>query len=353
MMGAADPEESMFDAMRRREIEEGDIVKLAEAYIAADAQSRARLEPRIKEVGTVLRQNLDVEPLARAVVVLASEIRDNVEPERRDDLYARVVELAIPQVVQRIADELGTSAREEEVRDALIGVLTRIGTDAAQAVADSLGRTDDRAARRAYIDALVKFGRMGMPLVEGMLADSRWFVVRNAVTILGEVGGPQALTHLTATLAHGDPRVRRETVTALTKLGGPDAERLLLSLLTDPEADVRSAATLAVSVLKVERAVKPLMERLGVESDEDSQIEIIRALGRIGDATAVPAIEKLTTSGLFSRTPMRLRIEALRALGAIGTPHALQVLERAANDRQADVREAARSALRAAEATKP
>ncbi|MBI4539494.1 MAG: HEAT repeat domain-containing protein [Gemmatimonadetes bacterium] len=345
-------EDSMFDAIRRREVEAGDIVKLAEAYARGDASGRAALAPKLKEVGTALRQAGEAQGLAQAVAVLAGRIEDDMDPAVRESLYAMVVELTTPQVARRLAVELGQSARDEERRDQLIRVLTRIGVDAAHAVAEALGETEDRPARRAYIDALVKFGRMGMPLVEGMLADPRWFVVRNAVMVLGEVGGPQALAHLTATLAHGDSRVRRETVTALTKLGSPDAERLLLGVLDDPHPDVRSAATLAVSVLKVDRAVKPLLERLSVEDNEDAQIEIIRALGRIGDAVAVPAIEKFTSGGLFSRTPVRVRLEALRSLGAIGTPHALQVLERAANARNSQIRETARAALRAAEAAR-
>lgn len=352
MASVAQSPAAMFDAIRRREIESGDIVELAQAYVAADASTRAAMAPRMKEIATALRERGDVEGLARAVEIIAGRIENGLEPGERESLYGMVVELTTAGVARRLADELGRAARDEGRRDELIRVLTRIGSDAAHAVADALAETEDRSARRAYIDALVKFGRMGMPLVEGMLADPRWFVVRNGVTILGEVGGPQALAHLTAALAHHDPRVRRETVTALTKVGGPDAERLLLGLVDDADADVRSAATLALSVLKVERAVRPLVERLGREDNEDAQIELLRALGRIGDAAAVPAIEKLTSGGLFSRTPLRMRLEALRALGAIGTPHALQVLERAANARNSQVRDAARAALRAAEAAK-
>lgn len=352
-MGA--PEQSlasMFEAMRRREVQEVDVQALAQAYVEADPAGRRPLGAKLREVAGALRQEGAYEPMARAAEVVATRITDEMGPQERDELYGALMELTTPQVARMLAEELGRAARDEERREELTQVLIRIGSDAAQAVANALAETEDRGARRAYIDALVRFGRLGMPLVEGMLSDSRWFVVRNAVTILGEVGGPQALVHLTGTLGHPDARVRRETVTALTKLGGPDAERLLLGLLDDSDSDVRSAATLAVSVLKVERAVRPLMERLGVESDEDAQVEILRALGRIGDAAAVPAMKKLTSGGLFSRTSLRVRLEALRALGSIGTPHARQVLERAAKDRNSQVREAAQAALRAAEAAR-
>lgn len=343
---------SMFDAMRRREVEEVDVEALANAYVAADPAVRRSLGAKLREVAGALRQRGAYEPMARAAALVARRITDDMDPQERDELYGVLMELTTPQVAGMLAQELGRAARDEQRREELIRALIRIGSDAAHAVANALADTEDRGARRAYIDALVRFGRLGMPLVEGMLADSRWFVVRNGVTILGEVGGPQALAHLTGTLGHPDARVRRETVTALTKLGGPDAERLLLGLLDDSDADVRSAATLAVSVLKVQRAVRPLIERLGVESDEEAQVEILRALGRIGDAAAVPAIEKLTSGGLFSRTSLGVRLEALRALGAIGTPHARRVLERAANDRNSQVREVARAALRAAEAAR-
>ena len=55
--------------------------------------------------------------------------------------------------------------------------------------AKALASTDDRFARRVYVETLIAIGRPCMPVLESMMEDPRWFVVRNGVAVLGEVGG--------------------------------------------------------------------------------------------------------------------------------------------------------------------
>jgi HEAT repeat protein len=171
-----------------------------------------------------------------------------------------------------------------------------------------------------------------------MLEDPRWFVVRNGVSIIGEMGSEEAVGQLTGSLANGDARVRKETVLALAKLGGQDAEQLLLGMLDDQDAGVRAMACRAAGVLGVEKSLRPLMTILDEDQDQDVQVECLQALGKLGDPGAVPLIEKRAVKGLFSRPSQEIRVAAYRALAGIGTPHAMSLLEKAATDSDPGVR---------------
>ncbi|MDX1568664.1 MAG: HEAT repeat domain-containing protein, partial [Longimicrobiales bacterium] len=120
---------------------------------------------------------------------------------------------------------------------------------------------------------------------------------------------------------------------------------LLLGMVDDPDPDVRAAVATALGALGLDRAVKFLLERLEIESEEKVEVQILRALGALGDPGAVPSIEKRAVGTFFSKPSTPLRVAAYRALGSIGTPRATQLLREARDDRDDDVRRAVRSML--------
>jgi HEAT repeat protein len=247
-------------------------------------------------------------------------------------------------VASRLAARL-SSEREEQHRAELITVCQRIGHDMALAVSDALSDTTDRYARRAFMEAMVAMGQDAMKVVESMMDDSRWFVVRNAVAFLGEVGGDRAVELVTTALAHSDARVRREALLSLARVGGEDAGMLVYGMIQDTDPEVRLAAAMAAGELKVERALKPLLALLESESEESVVEGVLRALGRLGDPGAVNAIEKRAVGSFFSRPSADVRIAAYRALHSIGTPHAKSLLDDAADDKNLEVRTAVRQLI--------
>jgi HEAT repeat protein len=131
--------------------------------------------------------------------------------------------------------------------------------------------------------------------------------------------------------------VRRETILALTKYGDEQAVPLLVRALTDREASLRAAAALGLGLTKSASAVAPLLDRLAAETDAEALVELLRALGRIGNPRVVPALaERAGAGGFFSRTPPQVRIEAVRALGEIGGDAARAVLQPLLRDRNGD-----------------
>jgi hypothetical protein len=311
-----------------------------EDFLSRSPRERGRMGLAVREAATPLAAAGALNALADAVERLTSE--SEAPPDEAALETAR--SLVSPAVASRIAARIGAE-RDEAQRALLTQVSVRIGPEMALAFSDALSGSTDRFARRAFVDAMVEMGDVAMPVIEDMVDDPRWFVVRNAVSVLGQAGGERAVELLVSTLAHADGRVRREAILALAKVGGEEAGMLTYGMLEDPDPEVRLAATMAAGTLKVDRSLRPLLSLLDEETDHDVVIGALGALGKLGDPGAVPAIEKRTGGTMLSRQPTDIRIAAYRALGAIRTPHAKGLLVRAADDKNSEVRAAVRELL--------
>jgi HEAT repeat protein len=296
---------------------------------------------QIAEIGESMKGSSTFDPMVAAVEKLALAAGD----PPAQDIIAVAETLLLPAVSSRIVALLGVE--KDETRQAeLRTVCIRIGHPMAVALSDALAETKDRFARHACVGTIVEMGQAAMPVVEAMIEDKRWFVVRNAVTVLGDSGGPRAIELIMSTLANSDGRVRREALQALAKLGGEDAGQLVYGMLEDPDSEVRIAAAVACGELKVERALKLLVKMLEDEKkNPDFIVAVLRALGQLGDPGAVNAIEKHATPSLFSRPRTDVRIAAYRALNHIGTPYARRLLNRAADDKDQEVKRIVRDIL--------
>ncbi len=307
--------------------------ELVEQFFSAPWALKGELGRRITAEAETLRDVRDLPALADLVLLLADP--GSGVPDSRGVELAR--DLLSPAVASHLVARFG-GVREEEARARMIRISTALGREMAVALADALVEARDRFQRRSYMDALLAQGTLALDVAQNMVEDPRWFVVRNGVTLMGEIGGEEVVTHLTGSLANSDARVRRETVLALAKIGGEDAELLLQGMLDDLEPEVRAMACRGVGVLKVEKALKRLLKILEEDQDEDVQVECLQALGKIGDPGAVPLIEKRAVGGMFSRPNKEVRVAAYRALAGIGTPHARELLAKACKDSDPSIR---------------
>jgi HEAT repeat protein len=327
----------------------------------AGAESRAdELEFRA-EVHRYIVSEGHREDRAEAVRARAWELldRDRVDPvtdgaqrlalaadgdDPRSPVLALARDLLTVRVVDRLVARLA-GVQEELRRTEMVQACARLGEPVAEEIVASLPEATSRTARRSFVEALVGMGRPGADAATTLVGDDRWYVVRNGLYVMGEVAHPASVPTVAATLDHPHPKVRREALLALAKMGGEDAGHRVHGHLDDPEPDVRVAAAMAAGALRLELARRPLQEMLKEEDDPDVQVAQIRALGRLGDAAAVPTLESKVSGSLFSRPPTEVRVAAFRALAAIGTPRARKLLHGAVNDRDVEVRETVRELI--------
>lgn len=234
---------------------------------------------------------------------------------------------------------------DRELRDSCVSVLRHSGDLGADVLIDKLIGSEVSGERRLYIEALRQCPAAVRSLVH-LLDDDRWYVVRNAASLIGELRAVEADRGLAELLSHRESRVRQAAAGALGKLATPRALLALLQCLHDPSPEVRLQSVWAVAASRNPRTVPWIIEALDSEHDGDVQAALISALGAAptddGVARLVQAAE---AGGLMVRKPAALRLRAIEALGEAGTPAACQALQRLVADRDREVRAAVEQAV--------
>lgn len=240
----------------------------------------------------------------------------------------------------------------KETREQVSRVLAFLGGNVARRLMERLAEESDAQARKFLADALIQQGPAAIPVLIEYLGDERWYVVRNAVAILGELRAQTAIAHFHPLLRHLDVRVRREAIRALTRIGGNDAVEILLQIVQKGDPDLRPHALLSLGAMK-NRAAVPTLLRIVGQSDpwvkmSDVKKEAIRALGEIGSAEALPTLLAVLKRRKFWRRTLfnELRAAAAISLGDIGHVSAAEALKTATEDRSPTVARAALQALK-------
>ena len=157
--------------------------------------------------------------------------------------------------------------------------------------------------------------------------------------------GVLTVEELAAALEDADPRVRRRAAEVAASPEAPEAASAVAARLADEDASVAEVAAWALGELSGRAALAPgtvdaLAELATGHGDALVREAAVAALGAIGDARALPAILAATAD----RPAVRRR--AVLALAPFEGPEVTAALERALDDRDWQVRDAAELLLR-------
>jgi HEAT repeat protein len=293
------------------------------------AESTAR-EGRLAQPSEILHQLVrrEREAAAHAKTAFAHAIR----------------RLATSKLLRAVATEL---TRVPTRREEHIAVLARAGEQGADALIEELIAAQGRRERRVYFDALVQL-QAGVPTLLHMLGDPRWFVVRNAAALLGEMRVAAAERPLDALLRHEDERVRHAAMVALMRLGTARSMPAIERALRDDAPQIRMQAAAALETRREPRATTLLLRALDDERDDEVRAAFLHALGRLSTTDAVKRLIAAAQPGrvLLRRKPTALRVAAAQGLALASSPAALTALGALVDDEEADIRKAARDGLR-------
>jgi HEAT repeat protein len=173
-----------------------------------------------------------------------------------------------------------------------------------------------------------------------MLGDPRWYVVRNAVDLLGEMRAMEAEGELIRLLEHKDDRVRTAAAGALAKFGGGRVTPASSDGVVGSSAQRTSASRVATAG----KSVNSLIRALDREDDSRVQMAMLAALGQLGTPQAIEKLVEIarTDKGLLLKkraTP--LRVAAVHALGQVNASGSLAALQSLLRDKEKAVRGAA------------
>lgn len=299
---------------------------------APDIGTYQRTAARLLEWGRTARTGNDVETFVRVL----SAFVFHTHPQSVKPPWVRA---EAEQAIAALGDASGTAyiigklcEKDCALDDDLIFLLVSLGDAAVPPLLERLAEEETLSARRKVMGTLSRLGPVALPHLVAGLRDSRWYVVRNLVLVLGTIGLPEAVAPLRPLLTYPDPRVRKEVVKALTRIGTAAAADALLQRLGDPDPGVRQSVIAALGTLKVTRAIGPLTELArqfsAFAKDVDTQKAAIVALGAIGDPQAVPVLVELLRrrTWLKRRLNDEVRAAAASALGTVGTEPATEAL---------------------------
>jgi HEAT repeat protein len=271
--------------------------------------------------------------------------------ERRQNALLGLSQLATEATTDYLVAYLTDKETEQKTRTTLIQVLAFIGSKITRRLMDILADESSAPNRKLLTEILVRSGPVALPIINQYLSDERWFVVRNAITILGDIRSQESLAELTLLLQHDEIRIRRETIRALTKIGGKRAIKNLLQTAVSDDQELQRQAILSLGAMRATVATPTLMAILKQKGWSQRGIDLkkdtIRALGEIRDTEAIPELLKIVKKRRWLHRQLNdeLRVAAAAALGDIAEESTRGALEKITNDKTATVARAAAQAL--------
>lgn len=288
---------------------------------------------------------------ARELLGLLKEIaaeKSTEGPEYKGIADQVIREIGRPSFLGQLAPTL--NAHPELDPEALTEFLVQLGSGATPAICDLLGQVNHVRHRRALCEGLIASCRNDVEPLLQRLGDTRWYVIRNVVYVLGRIAHHGVERALDRALHHEDVRVRKEAVRALGNIESPTARAYLVSAFRDSDAGVRIQAAMTLAEKREDRAAQSLLGAIQAPEFQRRDLRerqaFYEALGRAGSDALAPKLEPLLTKGgMFGGGDDDERYHAALALAWLGTPKALAVLDRELKSKREPVRQAVEKAL--------
>jgi HEAT repeat protein len=249
-------------------------------------------------------------------VTLLDQIRD-VARSTQDPALRSSIEQAAQRIVEgdtiQVLVEL-VHASQPEAAERLHKVIELLGGSVFRGLINALAQENNRSRRRRLFDFIASIGPTIVPHATGFLTDERWYVVRNVLVLLRTVRDQSSLPEVRNLARHGDLRVRMEAIKSLFALDGGVPPTLLDELFTDADPKLAESAISLSGSYAIREAIGPLL-RIVAGNDvfaarRSIRLKAVKALGEIGDASALPGIQHLLTS---SRLPWPAKEERYTA----------------------------------------
>lgn len=270
-----------------------------------------------------------------------------LDPVRQGPLFAIVADIATPELIPDLVAR--ASAKEATMRMNVSRILARFDTaetrealsklladpqkavrlSALRGVASMSSRPDiepiiellhdpDFNVQNLAIEIIVKWhDPETLEKIFPLITDEAEHVRRAGVEILNILGTPDAVSALLAGLRDRDWWVRERAADALVKIGGPKVVRAMTELIKSDDEFIRRTAVEVLAATHDESAFDQLLDSLG-DADWWVRERAIDALASIGDARAAPFLRQALHKDTHTR------IVAIRALGKLGDTSAIR-----------------------------
>jgi HEAT repeat protein len=253
-----------------------------------------------------------------------------------------------PEIVAALVEALVTRDPTDRHLRHLIRLL---GPPVVEGLLAALGDEQDLKRRRQLFDVLVRLGPTVVPHAVGLLRAERWYVRRNALALLREIGRGLDLAHLVRLWSDPDLRVRLEAIKAAPAFAVQISEGMLQQGIDDPSSMVAEATIRLVASHRLAAGRRPLLDLLNRPDPMGRYQRLrIKALAALGDVGDPQVLEEL--SPFFRRWFPSVDLEEQRAAFAslARYPEAARraLVERGLRFRDPEIRRTCRSLIQSA-----
>jgi len=151
------------------------------------------------------------------------------DPEEKRILKEALQAIAFPPVIQGEIARIEKAPESKWLRHAR--VLAKVGPEVTPFLVQVLSETHSRRYRMRLMRAIRLLGKPAVRFLVRFLTDSRWYLVRNVLILLGDLGDPSLVPLVKPLLDHREPRVRAEALECLRRLGGEEAFTALVDFI--------------------------------------------------------------------------------------------------------------------------
>ncbi len=222
--------------------------------------------------------------------------------------------LLTDQLVDQLLAQFSRTALTPQQFQRLKQFVVSLGTRIAPQLLARMSNEEDGTIRKRLTSLLGKMGEPLLDLLRETVHSSKWYVVRNAVTLLGDLRLDAGISILAGLTSHPDQRVRRALIRSLAMIGGDKTVPPLYKLTQDPAVALRRPAVKGLGATRSPEAVRPLLAIAQKLDPLGRQTEIrkdaVTALGILGDKGAVTPLK------LLAKRPNMLRLQRLEELRA-------------------------------------
>ena len=247
---------------------------------------------------------------------------------------------------------------KKEARTAIIPIFASLEIGAIPHLISILKTSEDQWVRKNACEALIQIGPVAAAhlLKELEAHDTSVDTTCDILRVLGAIGSQQwkapLLKLLTRFASHEHPRLREQALHSLHHIGDEE-ESIFLSGLGDPDLEVQKRAVWCLGMMRSEKGVEKMVERLNKilaspsQGTEQLETQIYHAFGNSGnisvngrtvEALLIEILRKRGIRrwwGLLEKNPLSdTALTAIcEALGKIGTQESVKILNRLSRSR--------------------
>jgi HEAT repeat protein len=306
----------------------------------------------MKNVVGYLVNNGNIENLIDILKKISINSNDEDVPvEIKESLKEVVYHAGSPDLIRAMGPFIDNRTDIDE--ETLNEFAASLENNAIRSFIELLGELKNYAARKMVIHILTEIGRKDISVLLDGLADRRWYLVRNLVLIIKQIGDMEAAYKLITKVKHTDIRVRTEVIKTIGDLKITQAISFLEESLDAAEQQVRISAVRAIGHLRSEKAKQILIQKIKenkafIDKNYDEKKIFFEVLSLWKEDDVAEFFSGfLKINSYFSRKKLyETKACAAYALGRIGNSEYLPLLKKHERSSDPVLRENVRIAIR-------